>query len=372
MMGQQSCATPEGTAAYRARMANQVAPEHFRQGEGLWLSSVGLGTYLGDEDEETDLRYAEAVTRALQLGCNVLDSAINYRHQRSERVVGRTLAALFARGTAAREEIVVATKGGFIPFDGAMPADPGLYFRETYLQPGIVAARDVVAGCHCMAPRYIQDQLERSRRNLGLACVDIYYLHNPETQLQEVSREEFHRRIRAAFEVLEAAVAERKIRVYGTATWTGYRQPPTARDHLSLEALVGLAREVGGEGHHFRVVQLPYNLAMLEAFTKDTQVVDGEAVCFFEAARRLGITAMVSAPLLQSQLATGLPPGLEQVLDGLRTDAQRAIQFVRSTPGVSTALVGMKSLAHVEENLGVARVAPAPEEQFMRLFTRTS
>jgi aryl-alcohol dehydrogenase-like predicted oxidoreductase len=79
---------------------------------------------------------------------------------------------------------------------------------------------------------------------------------------------------------------------------------------------------------------------------------------------------MASASLLQSRLTRGMPPFLGEVLAGLETDAQRALQFVRSAPGLGTALVGMKQEAHVLENLATARVPPAPPEQFERLFTK--
>ena len=46
----------------------------------------------------------------------------------------------------------------------------------------------------------------------------------------------------------------------------------------------------------------------------------------------------------------------------------RSLQFVRSTPGVTTALVGMKRVPHVEENLKTAEVAPATSEQYAKLF----
>ena len=168
-------ATSEGTAAYRAAQGAGAADGHFREWRGLSLSSLGLGTYLGHDDDATDALYEAAVERAIVSGINVVDSAVNYRGQRSERAVGRALGRLVSAGGAAREGVVVATKGGFLPFDG--PAPPGL------LRPG-----DLVAGCHCMTPRYLEDQIERSRVNLGLETIDIYYLHNPETQLGEVSR----------------------------------------------------------------------------------------------------------------------------------------------------------------------------------------
>jgi aryl-alcohol dehydrogenase-like predicted oxidoreductase len=359
-------ATPDGTDAYRQRA--KAAPEHFRAFGGCWLSSVGLGTYLGGEDLATDELYRDAVTRALELGLNVVDTAVNYRHQRSERIIGRALSALIGKGALRREEIAVATKGGFIPFDGEMPKNPGAYFTETYLRPGILRPDDVVAGCHCMTPAYLADQLERSRRNLGLETVDVYYVHNPETQLQEVERLEFLKRIRDAFTFLESAASDGKIGCYGTATWNGYRQPPSARDYLSLAELEKVARDVAGDTHHFRVVQLPYNVAMGEAFTLGNQPVDGEAVSLLEAARRLGIYVMASASIYQGQLSRNLPPVLGEHLPGLTSDAQRAIQFVRSTPGVGTALVGMKRVAHVEENAALVKLPPVPWGQFQKLF----
>ena len=361
-------ATPEGTNAYRRRRGKETVPEHFRSFAGCLLSSVGIGTYLGDEDPATDEQYRDAVIRALELGLNVVDTAVNYRHQRSERIVGQALSALIGKGALRREAVAVATKGGFIPFDGAMPKNPGAYFTETYLRPGILRPDDVVATCHCMTPAYLADQLERSRRNLGLETLDVYYVHNPETQLQEVDRPEFLKRIRDAFTFLESAASDGKIGCYGTATWNGYRQPPNARDYLSLAELEKAARDVAGDKHNFRVIQLPYNLAMGEAFTLGNQPVDGDAVSLLEAARRLGIYVMVSASIYQGQLSRNLPPVLGEHLPGLATDAQRAIQFVRSTPGVGTALVGMKHAAHVDENAALVKVPPVPWGQFQKFF----
>ena len=361
-------ATPDGTAAYRTRVGGAAVPEHFRMFGGLAMSSIGIGTYLGGEDAATDRAYVGAVGRALALGINVIDSAVNYRHQRSERSIGAALKALVASKAIRREEVVLATKGGFIPFDGDMPANPNAYLAETYVRSGILTREDVVANCHCVTPRYLADQLERSRRNLGVETIDVYYIHNPEMQLAAVDRAGFRRRMREAFAFLEDAVGEGKIRVYGTATWNGYRQAPTASDYLSLGELAGLAREVGGPDHHFRAVQLPYNLAMAEAFTRPNQSVGTETVTVLEAARRLGVYCMASASIYQGQLARGLPPMVGELMPRLTTDAQRALQFVRSTPGVGTALVGMQRAAHVEENARLCAVPPVAWEEFQKLF----
>src|SRR3989442_13118189 len=130
---------------------------------------------------------------------------------------------------------MVATKGGYIPFDGAVPRDARAWFTQTYLDTGIVRPGQVVGGSHCMTPRYLADQIERSRVNLGLETIDIYYVHNPESELEEVDRSEFLARLRAAFEALEQAVRDGKIRCYGTATWNGYREDPGAPGYRSEE-----------------------------------------------------------------------------------------------------------------------------------------
>ena len=361
-------ATPEGTKRYAERMKAATDPEHFRLQQGLAMSSIGLGTYLGHWDERTDTLYQQAVERAVELGCNVIDSAINYRFQRSERAIGAALERMFASGKLARDEIIIATKGGFFPFDGEPPRDPRNWVMENLIEKGVADVRDIV-GSHCMSPRYLNDQLSRSLKNLKLDTIDIYYIHNPESQLDGVERDEFLNRTRAAFEFLESAVSDGRIRLYGTATWNGYRQRPGSRDYLSLAEMVRIAREVGGEDHHFRVIQLPHNLSMPEALTLENQAVGGNLLSPLAAAGRLGITVMCSASILQAQLAQNLPPFVRAALSRLSTDAQRAIQFVRSSPGVTTALVGMSRRSHVEENLKVAQIPPAPIEDFLKIFS---
>jgi aryl-alcohol dehydrogenase-like predicted oxidoreductase len=352
-------ATASGTAAYAAGL-DGVPAAHFRPLDDLRVASIGLGTYLGDEDDATDAGYGQALVDAVNLGCNVFDTAINYRAQRSERVIGQALLLLERELGLARDRFVVCTKGGYIPFDGRVPPDPARYVRDTYVRSGVLDPADVVAGAHAMSPRWLEDQLGRSLRNLGVACADVYYVHNPETQLASVPRAEFLARIRAAFETLERQVAAGRIARYGVATWNGFRVPSSSREHLSLAELVAQATAIAGAGHHFRVIQLPYNLAMPEAYAAGTQLVDGERLTPVEAAARFGLTVVASASILQGQLSRRLPRALEDAFPGLETSAQRALQFVRSTPGITSALVGMSRREHVAENLAVARTAPAP------------
>ena len=139
-----------------------------------------------------------------------------------------------------------------------------------------------------MAPAYLENQIERSRRNLDLETIDVFYVHNPESQLAEVRREVFYERLRDAFAMLEKQVAARRIAYYGVATWSGFRLAEGSRDHMSLEEVEALAREAGGEQHHFRVVQLPFSLAMPEAFAmakikrdaRPSPVIDEQLQCY--------------------------------------------------------------------------------------------
>jgi aryl-alcohol dehydrogenase-like predicted oxidoreductase len=351
---------------YAARFQGRAAAGHFREVPGgLVLSSIGIGTYLGEPDEATDKGYRDAVVAAVEGGINLIDSAINYRLQRSERSVGAALRALASKGYA-RDEIVLCTKAGFLTPDGEMPDNPNDYFSREFLEPGVFQSEEIAAGCHCMAPRYLADQIDRSRRNLGVECVDVFYLHNPETQLSEVSPDEFRARIREAFKFLESA-ASGKIGTYGLATWNAFREEANAAGYLSLAAMEEIAREVGGTGHHFRFVQLPLNLAMPEALLRANQVVQGKTMAMVQAARALGITLVTSAALLQGQLTANLPPYIGAAI-GLKSDSERALQFARSAPGVTTALAGMSRVEHVRANLAMVSVEPAPRDQFLKLF----
>jgi len=236
--------------------------------------------------------------------------------------------------------MVVCTKAGFLTPDAI---------------PGFLKPEHVVGRMHSMDPDFLADQIDRSRANLGVDTIDVFYLHNPETQLGFLSREAFDARLRRAFGRLEQLVATHQIRWYGAATWDGFR-----KGALSLPRMVEIALEECGPEHHFRFIQLPFNLGMVEAFVARPESV-------LQAARRLGVAVIASATLSQTQALEHMPQSLVALLPAL-TNAQRAIQFTRCTPGIAAALVGMGRRQHVLENLGVAPVAPATPEQYLRLY----
>jgi aryl-alcohol dehydrogenase-like predicted oxidoreductase len=355
-------ATTAGTARYAARFKSGFSSDFYRSiGTSLSVSSIGMGTYLGECDDAEDERYAAAITEGLRHGLNVIDTAINYRCQRSERAVGRALRKALDDGVVVRDEVVICTKGGFIPLDGRPPSSREAYdrfLREHYFDAGVMSPSEVVAGGHCLTPQFLNDQIERSLTNLGIDRIDVYYLHNPEHQATSLDGKDFRTALSDAFQALEEHVRLGRIGVYGCATWDGFRVAPTKRGHLSLEDIIAVAKETRGNSHHFRVIQLPLNLAMNEAVRSPTQKLGSTAVPLLQAASELGVTVIGSASLMQAQLTKGLPSELDSAFPGLRTDAQRALAFARSLP-VASALVGMRSVAHIRENLGAGAAASA-------------
>lgn len=359
-------ATTEGTEQFAKRFSD-AASGHFREAQNLTLSSIGIGTYLGNWDETTDENYKNAIVKFVESGGNVIDTAANYRFQRSERNIGAALKILFEKGFA-REEIFVATKGGYLPFDNEPPQDARKYFEENFVEKGIAKFDDLVSGSHCMSPDYLQSQIDQSLRNTALDALDLFYIHNPESQLGAIDKYTFEARIAKAFEKLEENRANGKINFYGVATWNGFRVPPDDQSYHSLERFVGIARQVGGENNGFKFIQLPHNLAMPEAYLLRNQAVKGKVYTPLEAAAELGISVMCSASILQGKLTHSVPFHIRENLGSPTTDAMTSIQFVRSTPNVTTALVGMSNAAHVEENLNLSKFETVSIENFERLF----
>jgi len=371
--GQAGRATAAGTARYAQRFlggttvpqgeasAPSAVQEHFRPALGLTLSSIGCGTYLGELSDAADDRYRAALAEAVRCGCNVLDTAVNYRAQRSEIALGQALADLLAGGEFLRSELVIASKGGFIPYRLGRPADPMQYVYDNFIQSGVAEPDDLAGGIHCMAPAYLSQQITWSLRNTGLRALDIYYVHNPETQLAFVDRVTFRKRLQLAFACLEEEVAAGRIGCYGVATWEGLRRPPMSAGYMSLEILVRLAVEVAGPAHHLQVIQLPVSVAITEGVVFRNQAVGGKLLPVLECARDLGLTVITSASIGQAQLNGRVASLLAEVYPTLKASAQRALQFTRSLPGVATALVGMGRVEHVRDNMALAAFPPEPE-----------
>jgi aryl-alcohol dehydrogenase-like predicted oxidoreductase len=356
-------ATEEGTSSFAKK--SDADPKNYRIIQKLTLSNVGIGTYLGQPDSATDLLVKNAVKKSIVSGINVIDTAINYRAQKAERAVGQAISELIDEHKITRNQVFVSTKNGYVTNDGDLKEDFWQYVKREYVSNGVIGEGDVSSGYHCMTLPYLEDQLNRSLKNLGLDCVDLLYLHNAvEGQIQDISKEQFLKNLKDVFEFYEKKRKEGKIRFYGMATWECYRTDPGNLQFLSLEDTLNLAKQVGGENHGLRFIQLPYNLYLDQAIMKKNQTVNGKQVSILDAANEFGIGVFTSAPLMQGKL---LAPGIMPEFGNLKPSL-RALQFIRSSPGVLAPLVGHKLEPHVDENLEILKIPPIDKNEFSSLL----
>ncbi len=360
-------ATQDGTANFTKR--NHFAgKEHFRHFLDLTLSSIGIGTYLGDANDATDNLVRDAIKKSVLSGINVIDTAINYRSQKAERSVGRALSELLQESSVRREEVFISTKNGYVTNDADVNEEFWQYIHNSLVKPGIIQSNDITTGYHCMTVPYLEQQLNQSLKNLGFDCVDLVYLHNAaEGQLVDISKEEFMKKLKEAFEFYERQRKNGNIRFYGMATWDCFRVPKENPQYLLLEDVIKIAREVGGNEHGFRFIQLPYNMYLDQALVLKNQFVNNSNMSILEAAIKFGIGVFTSVPLMQAKL---LAPNTIPEFSGLAKASHRALQFVRSTPGVLAPLVGQKSISHVAENLELVKLPPLSAEEFSDLVKK--
>nr|WP_226831107.1 aldo/keto reductase [Acidithiobacillus thiooxidans] len=363
-----------GSKAYVARFAETLAEEHFSDflNTRIKLSSLGVGTFPGAVDDVTDLAVAAIVAQALQSGINVIDTGANYRFGRAGRAVGAGIAKAMAAGIL-REEFFVVGKGGFLTFTGGRPEDPLAFFREEVVAKGLGKEEDLAQNVHCLSPEYIAWQLDDLRSQTGLETLDVFLVDQPEVHIPLIGKERMYQKLLQVFTVLEQAVNENKIRYYGISTFNACRVETDHTLFQSLTSLIGLAEKAAGEGnrHHLRVVELPFNALMPEAYTRFSQVTgQGNIGSTIQAAFQLKLTVMASHTLGKGLLAREEIPSLQEGIPELANAAQRAIQFVRSTPGIGVTLVGMSSPLHLADFLAVAKQLPLPKERYLAMFEK--
>lgn len=360
-------ATSEGTKNYTEYAISQGRPiSHFKSFDSLHLSSIGMGTYLGQPSEEDDQAVENAVFESVKSGAvNVIDTAINYRAMRSEKSIGRALLRLVKDRIISRDQIFISTKNGYITNDGDYPnIDVMEYIHRMYIQTDVITADDISSGYNIINPNYLAKCIDKSLMNMHVSSIDLVYIHNAfESWYQDVSREQFMEMLVKAFEVYEKYRAKNKIRYYGMATWTCFRVPPTSPEYLSLEQAVKSAESVGGKDHGFRFIQLPYNLAYSEALLLRNQSVGSEEnLTILQAAEKLNIGIFTSIPLFQGRLLRSQIPDY----GGISDPVAKLVQIIRSSPSVIAPLIGQKKAEHVEENLKTANMPPLSEEEFKK------
>ncbi len=306
-------ATPQGTANYVARQlarSDSSRPSSHGYTElgstGLTTSRLGFGGYrisLGEDD------HRRALEKALQQGCNLIDTSTNYADGESERLVGAVLKDLIAKQTLTREECIVISKIGYVQGQNLTQAQG----REQAGNPFPEMVKYGEGIWHCLHPDFLEEQLTLSLDRLGLATLDVCLLHNPEYFLSDAKnrnlsmttiqltdlRNEFYRRIEQAFAYLETQVAAGRIHYYGISSNTCTASPDSP-DSTSLsrilEAAQAAAHQAKHQDHSCRVLQLPMNLFEAGALlTQNTGKDHSHTV--LSLAREQSVGILVNRPL---------------------------------------------------------------------------
>jgi len=293
----------EGAAT---RSGTQRGAESFGAGArtlgrtGLSVTPMGFGGYRVTDDSPVHRR---ALADALRGGVNLIDTSTNYGGGGSERLVGRIVANLVQQGEVRREQLVIVSKVGYAQGENLerIKARPDPY-------PEMVQYSDAL--WHCIHPDFIRDQLAESLDRTTLSRLDVVLLHNPEYFLLDAAkrgvpldeaRATLDERCKAAFVVLEAAVAAGQIGWYGVSS-NGFVEPADSPSFTSVSRMVELAREVAGDDHHFGVLQLPMNLLELGA-AHEPSGPQGETP--LQIAERADLGVLVNRPLNAMMGAAG-------------------------------------------------------------------
>ena len=327
------------------------------------VSPVGFGGYRIHPQHQG---HAQALAQALRAGVNLVDTAANYGAGGSEVLVGRVLAQSLDQGVVERDQVVVVSKAGYVQ-------GPDLEYCRRRPWPELVPFRS--DSQHCIHPDFLAWQLKRSQERLGLECIDIYLLHNPEYYLAwagdkgedpAAARPEYHRRLQAAFAFLEEQVRAGRIRYYGLSC-NHLAAPAGHPQATALARLWDLAAGLDPD-HHFRVVQLPLNL--LEPAAALASDMPG-GLSLLQWARRRGLGVICNRPL--NALAGGELVRLAPVPAGNPPPRPRLLEILMEL-GDSEGQLQEKLLPNLglepeeEEALaGLLSVAPTLLQQWERL-----
>jgi len=286
----------------------------------LMVSPIAFGTWqLGGEWGQFDEdRAIEAIRHARGLGINFFDTAQAYGFGVSERLLAR---ALEDELLEARENVVIATKGGLRPVSGGVTRDS--------------------------SPDFLREGVDKSLDALGIDYIDLYQVHwpDPDTPLAETG---------AALAELRD---EGKIRHIGVSNYSAEQMEELSRT-VPVETLQPpyhlFAREIEDDVLRWCLdndvgvlVYGPLAHGLLTgAIDEDTEFADDDW--------RSGSPQFSEANLRQN---LEVVRQLSEVADGIGcTLSQLAIAWTLVHPAVDVAIVGSRSPEHIEESVGALDV----------------
>lgn len=340
----------------------------------LVFSKLGLGTFNKEpyKEENYVFHYIEGVKQAIRSGINLIDTASNYRYGQSEKEIGIAIQELMQSNEVKREELIICSKGGFIQLEYPFPKNPYTWISDNIIEKGLATKEDIELDQHCMTPDYLEWSCKKSIENLQVKALDIYFLHNPEIQIQRLGYKKFLKKIESIFRRFEKMADNGLIKSYGIAVWNGFIKNEAIEEHINLEDIVDIAIKVAGENHRFKYIQTPFNIAKTSIYTIPTQKVKGEECTLLQAAHRLNIGVISSSSLLQMNLfKKSFKPETGYLLDNnmvLENDIQLALQFVRSTPGLISSLFASKAPIHIKSNMEITKIRATPKANYDLMY----
>ncbi|MEP6462287.1 MAG: aldo/keto reductase [Frankiaceae bacterium] len=300
---------------------------------GMQVSPLCLGAMMfgvwGEPDHDTSIRI---IHRALDAGVNFIDTADVYSQGESEVIVGKALAG------GRRDDVILATK-----FHGPMDVPMG--------SPGGDPNK------RGNSRRWIIQEVENSLRRLGTDWIDLYQVHRPERDTD----------VEETLAALTDLQREGKIRAFGSSTFPA---------HEVVEAQwISQKRALG----RFLTEQPPYSL-----------LARGVEADLLPVAERYGLGVLPWSPLAggwltgsyrresdvpTSRRAERMPARYDlsnpdnqrklEAADALAVLAEAAgislihlaLAFVLQHPAVTAPIIGPRTMAHLDSQLGAMDVA---------------
>lgn len=299
-------------------------------GFGAWA----IGGSWGPQEDDDSLG---ALHRALDLGCNFIDTAAGYGNGRSEELIGQALRERAAAGPT--QPVFVATK---------TPAAPGIWPPSPYCDPEERYGED-----------YLRQNIAERCAKLGTERLDLLQLH---TWTRAWNRDPI------PFQILRQIQEEGKIGLIGVST-----------PEIDQNCVIDLIRDGWVDA-----VQVIYNLFEQEPAAEllDVAAEHGVAVIVRVAFDEGSLTGKFTPATtfaegdFRRQYFAGdrLARTIERV-EAIRADVQNsgytmpqaALKWVLAHPAVSVVIPGIRTVAQAEANLAVSDLPPMPPELVTRL-----
>jgi aryl-alcohol dehydrogenase-like predicted oxidoreductase len=297
---------------------------------GLRVSPFCLGTMTFGEDFGwgSSVEESEAIMdRYLELGGNFIDTANLYTKGHSEKIIGDHL----AKDKGKRDRLVIATK-----FSGNhYPGDPN---------GGGSGRKSIVAAC------------EQSLRRLRTDYIDLYWLHNWDK----------HTPIDETMAALHDLVRAGKVRYLGVSDTPAWKitQGQMLAEFRGWTPFIGLQIEYSLLERTVEGEQIPMARELGMGVTPWSPLKSG-----ILSGRHTRENASSAQPNKRTWVAGSLDEPTYKVLDELAriakqldtTVARVALAWVQGRPGVSSTILGARTLAQLNDNLQAIDVKLTPE-----------